>query len=61
MRSGFRYTAMTDPVGDVEWRSEDAEQNYARCRELLTVGGSSLRNEIALLLAGQTIARPDEA
>jgi hypothetical protein len=58
--SGFRYAAMTDPVADVEWRSEDAEHNYARCRELLTVAGDSLRNEIASLLAGDTIVRSDE-
>ena len=44
----------------MEWRSEDAEHNYARCRELLTVPGVSLKNEIASLLAGDTIVRSDE-
>ncbi len=50
--SGFRYRAMSDPASDLEWRREDAEHNYTRCSELLTIPGRSLSNEIAALLAG---------
>ena len=50
--SGFRYTAMTDPACDRQWSSDDAEHNYARCKELLTIPVSSLNSEIAALLGG---------
>ena len=49
--AGFRYRTMADTAGDLTWRSEDAEHNYARCCELLTVPGDVLNEEVEALLS----------
>jgi hypothetical protein len=48
--AGFRYRTMTEPASAMEWRGEDAEHNYERCRERLTVPGKLLKEEVAALL-----------
>jgi hypothetical protein len=52
--AGFRYKTMAEPARDMEWRREDAEHNYERCRERLTVPEQLLSEEVAALLVGGT-------
>jgi hypothetical protein len=49
--AGFRYQTMRDPARELQWRREDAEHNYALCRDLLTVPSDVLSREIAALLS----------
>jgi hypothetical protein len=42
---------MRDPARELQWRSEDAEHNYALCRDLLTVPADVLSAQIAALLS----------
>ena len=46
---GFRYRMMSDPAGDLMWNDADAQHNYERCRDMLTLAASSLDAEIACI------------
>jgi hypothetical protein len=48
---GFRYRTMQDPIDACVWRLEDAEYNYALCRDRLTVQRAELDAAIGALLS----------